>query len=98
MAYHTLGYLIIFLPVTACIYQLARRGQRRYVLLIAGYYLFWTFSKMLLLFLIGTSLFTHYICLWMTRIREQKLYFAMGKGEKLHRKTGNNKEEKKILI
>lgn len=98
MAYHTTAYLIVFLPVTACIYQLARRDKRRYVLLLAGYYFFWTFSKMLLFFLIGTTLFTHYICLWMTRIREQKLSFAMRECEKPHRKTGNSKEEKKLLI
>ena len=53
---------------------------------------------MLLFFLIGTTLFTHYICLWMTRIREQKLSFAMRECEKPHRKTGNSKEEKKLLI
>ena len=98
MAYHTTAYLIVFLPVTACIYQLARRDKRRYVLLLAGYYFFWTFSKMLLFFLIGTTLFTHYICLWMTRIREQKLSFAMRECEKPHRKTGNSKEEKKLLL
>ena len=98
MAYHTTAYLIVFLPITACIYQLARRDTRRYVLLLAGYYFFWTFSKMLLFFLIGTSVFTHYICLWMTRIREHKLYSAAGEREKPHQKTERNKEEKKVLI
>lgn len=98
MAYHTPAYLIVFLPITACIYQLARRDKRRYVLLLAGYIFFWTFSKILLLFLIGTTLFTHYICSWMTRVREQRLYFVVREQEKLHRKAGNNKEEKMILI
>ena len=76
MAYHTIAYLIVFLPVTACIYQMARRDKRRYVLLFAGYYFFWTFSKMLVFFLMGTTLFTHYICVWMTRIRGQNLCSA----------------------
>lgn len=98
MAYHTVAYLIVFLPVTACVYQLARSDKRRYILLLAGYYFFWTFSKMLLFFLIGTTLFTHYICLWMTSIRKQKLYSNTGKTEGTHRKTGKNKEEKKILL
>lgn len=98
MAYHTIAYLIVFLPVTACIYQLARCDKRRYVLLLAGYYFFWTFSKMLVFFLMGTTLFTHYICVWMTRIREQNLCFATKESDKPGRKTGNSKEEKKILI
>ena len=98
MAYHTTAYLIVFLPVTACVYQMVQRDKRRYVLLLAGYYFFWTFSEMLLFFLIGTTLFTHYICLLMTRMREQNLYLAMREREKKHWKTGNNKKEKKILI
>ena len=62
MDYHTLGYLLIFLPAVLCIYQLMPRKARPYVLLAAGYAFFWMFSGWLVVFLIGTSLLTHFIC------------------------------------
>ena len=97
MAYHTTTYLIVFLPLTACIYQLVPRGVRRFVLLFAGYLFYWSISKMLVLFLIGTSLFTHYICAWMTWLRKEGMPEAAEEGAQKDVRTERIRREKKIL-
>ena len=61
MAYHKPTYLFLFLPILLLIYQIAPRKFRRGVLLGAGYLFFWSISGKLVLYLIGTTIFTHYI-------------------------------------
>ena len=69
MAYHTATYLFVFLPVVLLAYQFAPRKLRWAVLLGAGYVFFWSFSGRLLLFLIGTTLFSHYIGEWLSWLK-----------------------------
>ncbi len=69
MDYHTIGYLFLFLPAVLCVYQLMPKKARPYVLLTAGYVFFWLFSGWLVVFLIGSSLFTHFICEQIVRAR-----------------------------
>ncbi len=69
MAYHTAMYLFVFLPVVLLVYQLTPQKFKWAVLLGAGYIFFWSFSGKLLLFLIGTTLFTHYIGVWLSWLK-----------------------------
>ncbi len=65
MAYHTTIYLFLFLPLVLLFYQLTPKKGRWMVLLLAGYVFFWTISGKLLVYLIGTTLVTHYIGMWL---------------------------------
>lgn len=55
-----------------CVYQLAPRRTRWFVLLLAGYAFLWTFDVRMALWLAGSSLFTHYICVLITLAREKQ--------------------------
>ncbi len=71
MAYHTIVYLFLFLPLVLTAYQIAPRKLRRAVLVGAGYGFFWLISRKLVVFLIGTTLFTHYIGLCLTWLKQK---------------------------
>ena len=72
MAYHEVTYLFLFLPLVLLAYQLTPQKKRWCILLLAGYAFFWMFSKKLVLVLMATSLFTHYIGLWLERIKSDE--------------------------
>ncbi|MFQ7156369.1 MAG: MBOAT family O-acyltransferase [Merdimonas faecis] len=80
MAYHKPTYLFLFLPILLLIYQIAPRKFRRGVLLGAGYLFFWSISGKLVLYLIGTTIFTHYIgiCLELQESRKKKRLVLAG--------------------
>ena len=59
MAYTSAEFLFIFLPVVLLVYQLTSQKWRWVVLLLAGYVYFFSFSGLLVLVLIGTTLFTY---------------------------------------
>lgn len=69
MAYHTAVYLFLFLPAVLLLYQAAPGKWKRAVLLAAGYVFFWSFSKKLVIFLIATTLFTHYTALGIAALK-----------------------------
>lgn len=71
MAYHRPIYLFFFLPLVLILYQVAPRKYRRGVLLIASYVFFWMISEKLVLYLMGTTLFTHYIGIWIGWLKDQ---------------------------
>ena len=71
MAYHTIVYLFLFLPLILISYQAAPKKLRRAVLIIAGYGFFWLISRKLVVYLIGTTLFTHYIGIWLTWLQQK---------------------------
>ena len=83
MSYHNPVYLFLFLPAVLLAYQLTPRKRRWILLLFAGYFFFWTFffwtiSGKLVLYLIGTTFFTHYIGLWLDLLKTS----CKEKGEK----------------
>lgn len=55
MAYHTLLFLVIFLPLVLIVYQLMPKNYRPMVLLAAGYVFFFSFSRLLLVYLLGAT-------------------------------------------
>lgn len=65
MAYHTALYLFLFLPASLAAYQLFPSRHRWKALLLAGYVFFYLISGKLLIYLVGTSLFTHYTGVWL---------------------------------
>ena len=69
MAYHTGIYLLLFLPAVLLLYQLTPKKSRWITLLAAGYLFFWICSGKLVLYLLGTTLFTHYIAVWISWIK-----------------------------
>ncbi len=69
MAYHTVTYLLVFLPLVLCIYQLVPQRTRWIVLLLSGYIFLWSFNGGMALWLAATSLFTHFICVWISSAR-----------------------------
>ncbi len=71
MSYCQPLYLFVFLPMVLLAYQLTPRKFRWVMLLLASYVFFWTISGKLVIYLIATSLFTHYIAVWMEHIKKQ---------------------------
>lgn len=67
MAYHLLGFFAVFLPIVIVVYQLTPSRYRFIVLLAADYVFFMLISGKLVLYLVSTTLLTHYIGLWMER-------------------------------
>ena len=65
MAIYTNLYLLVFLPLVLILYQIIPQKHRWKILLCASYIMYFTFSKKLVLLLIGTAVFTHYISIWM---------------------------------
>lgn len=71
MAYHTSVYLVLFLPLSLLAYQITPQKKRWITLLTCNYLFFWLISGKLVLYLIGTTLFVHYIGVWLTWTRVQ---------------------------
>ena len=71
MAYHSVTYLFVFLPIVLLLYQLVPKKGRWAVLLMSSYFLFWTFSKHLVLYLIGTTILTYSVGILLTRLRDR---------------------------
>ena len=64
MAYHTGLYLFLFLPAALLAYQIAPSKSRWKILLLLGYGFFYLISRNLVVYILGTTIFTHYISLW----------------------------------
>ena len=58
---------------------------------------YWSISKQLIVFIWGTTLYTHFICLWMIRIRKQSAE-SDKYGQAPKEDIDFNKREKRILI
>lgn len=71
MAYHNIIYLLLFLPLALIVYQVVPRKARWAVLLLFGYIFFWSISGKLLIFLIGTTLVTHYTGKWIELTKQK---------------------------
>lgn len=99
MAYHTSVYLFLFLPLSLLAYQLTPKKKRWITLLIFDYAFFYIISKSLVLYLIGTTLFTHYTGVWIAWMQMQcKEAIAGTEGRKrADIKKRYKKREKMIL-
>lgn len=61
MGYHSIIYIFLFLPVCLLAYQLAPEKWRGRVLLAFSWIFFYLLSGKLLVYLLGTTLLTHYL-------------------------------------
>lgn len=100
MAYHTNVYLFLFLPCVLLLYSIVPQRKRWYVLLGASYLFFYFISGKLVLYLIGTTIFTHYISIRIANVKAQYQAEIMqiSKEQKTQTKEKNKKVQKNILL
>ena len=100
MDYHSPLYLFIFLPMTLLAYQLTPKKKRWLTLVLAGYLFFWLLSGKLLVYLIGTTIWTHYIGVWLGDLKLQCQMCTSGKErQEVERiKKQYKKKEQMVLI
>ena len=72
MAYHAALYVFVFLPLCAVAYQAAPERHRWKVLLGFSWLFFYVISGKLIIYLIGTTLLTHYTGIWLTLLKMQE--------------------------
>lgn len=72
MAYHTLLYLCLFLPAVLLAYRIAAQRFKRVVLLFAGYLFFYVISGKLVLYLAAVTLLTHYVGIWLAKLKSRQ--------------------------
>ncbi|MBQ3392101.1 MAG: MBOAT family protein [Lachnospiraceae bacterium] len=100
MAIYTNLYLLVFLPLVLILYQIIPQKHRWKILLCASYIMYFTFSKKLVLLLIGTAVFTHYISIWMEWIdirSKQEQAEASDRKQKTEIKKGYQARKKGVL-
>ena len=68
MSYHFMDYFAIFLPVVLLIYQFVPQKGRPVVLLLANYAFFYMISGPLVIYMLFSTIFTHYIGLWIENV------------------------------
>jgi alginate O-acetyltransferase complex protein AlgI len=65
MAYHSMSYLVFFLPVVLLLYQAVLPRYRWCVLLAGSYYFYYGVSGMLIVYLLAATLIIHGAAVWM---------------------------------
>lgn len=99
MAYHTSIYLFLFLPAVLLAYQLTPKKVRWVTLVLSGYIFFWSISGKLVLYLIGTTLVTHYIGVWISSVKlECKIAGAEASGEERNQIKKQYKKREKMIL
>lgn len=99
MAYHTTLYLFVFLPIVLLAYQVTPKKIRWLTLLLSGYVFFWMISGKLVIYLIGTAIFTHHIGVWLADLKLQSKMETTGKDRRecAAIKKQYKKKEKMVL-
>ena len=91
MAYHQGIYLFCFLPFVVLVYALTPRKIRRAVLILAGYVFFWSFSRWLVVYLIGVTTLIYGIGRHMDHLK------AEGKKKAKEQKKKNSSRVKQLI-
>ena len=93
----------IFVAALTLVYFLTPGKYRWIVLLLGSYYFYWSNSAWLVLVLLGTTLFTFGIGLWLQRVNDKSKAFIQAQGERLSReertkfKQKTNRTARRIL-
>ena len=82
MGYHSIIYIFLFLPVCLLAYQLAPEKWRGRVLLGFSWIFFYLLSGKLLVYLLGTTLLTHCIGIWLTLLKTEEAKAVEGMDRK----------------
>lgn len=101
MAYHQGIYLFCFLPFVVLVYALTPRKIRRAVLILAGYVFFWSFSRWLVVYLIGVTTLIYGIGCHMDHLKAEGKKKAKEQGAREPRtfiKKQYKSREKRTLI
>ena len=80
MGYHSIIYIFLFLPVCLLAYQLAPEKWRGRVLLAFSWIFFYLLSGKLLVYLLGTTLLTHCIGIWLTLLKTEEAKKSINTG------------------
>lgn len=64
MFHFSLAYLLLFIPITIGLYSIVPKKYRTIVLLLASYFLFWSISGKLLIFILASTFSIHHFGLW----------------------------------
>ena len=72
MTYFSVIYLLIFLPVIALIYNFLPQKHRWKLLLLASFAFFFSISKGLIVYAIGSTFLIHYIGIWLDNVQEER--------------------------
>ena len=93
-------YIFLFLPVCLFVYQLAPEKWRGRVLLGFSWIFFYLLSGKLLVYLLGTTLLTHCIGIWLTLLKteEAKAVEGMDRKQKKVIKAEYQKKGRRVLI
>ena len=82
MGYHSIIYIFLFLPVCLLAYQLAPEKWRGRVLPAFSWIFFYLLSGKLLVYLLGTTLLTHCIGIWLTLLKTEEAKAVEGMDRK----------------
>ena len=63
-----MDYFALFLPVVLLVYQIMPQKVRPVVLLLANYAFFYMLSGTLIIYILFSTMFTHYIALWLEQV------------------------------
>lgn len=100
MGYHSIIYIFLFLPVCLFVYQLAPEKWRGRVLLGFSWIFFYLLSGKLLVYLLGTTLLTHCIGIWlaMIRMQEAKAVEGLERKQKKAVKMEYQRKSRRVLV
>lgn len=87
MQYGDFVYLLLFLPVSMAVYQIAPKRFRPFVLLLFSYVFFFSISKLLIVYLFVSTVAIYLVGLWINSIKEKEKSALSNVG----------KEEKKLI-
>ena len=94
MAYNASLYIFIFLPICLAVYQMTPEKHRWKVLLGFSWLFFYMISGKLIVYLLGTTLLTHYIGIWLTWLKTQE-QMEIGNADRMQKKEIKKKYQKK---
>ena len=101
MAYHEGFYLFAFLPLALICYQIVAEKHRWKVLLVFSFISFYLFSGQLVLYMIGSTVLTHYASIWISWIKmkyTQELLEVPKEKKSAIRKAGQKKQRMVLTI
>ena len=70
MGYHQLSYLLGFLPLVLLLFSICPKRSRRYVLAGASWLYFFLCSRYLIVYLLGTTVWTYLMGIWIGKLGE----------------------------
>lgn len=99
MAYQSLVYGFVFLPLCLAAYQIAPQRWRKRVLLAFSCLFFWLLSRELIIYLLGTTVFVHCTGIWLEWLKsEQKAeLLTADRSEKKRIKSIYQKKSRQVL-